>query len=81
MLSHGPHDGRPADAEVPSNRGDRVGVLADPPAGLTAGPFGQHRPRADRGHPFGPGPHLAGRLTTAPEPLTPAQHHRSTTNR
>jgi hypothetical protein len=33
VLVDGPHDGRPADPQVTGHRGDRVGVLADPPAG------------------------------------------------
>jgi hypothetical protein len=57
-----------------------VGVLADPPAGLGAGPLGQHRPRTDGGRPLGPGPDPAGRLTTAPEALAPPQHHRPATS-
>jgi hypothetical protein len=36
MLVHRPHHGRPANAEITSDRGDCVGVLADPPAGLGA---------------------------------------------
>ena len=80
VVAHRPHDGRPADAEVASDRRHRMGVLADPPASLGAGPLGQHRPRTDRRRPLGPGPHLAGRLTTAPEALVPAQHHRTATN-
>jgi hypothetical protein len=77
VLVHGPHDGRPANPQVTSDRGHRVGVLADPPAGLGAGPLGQHRPRTDRRRPLGPGPHLAGGLMTAPEALSPQQHHRA----
>ena len=42
---------------------------------------GQHRPRADRGQPLGPGPHSAGLLPAAPDPLAPAQHHRPATDR
>jgi hypothetical protein len=48
---HRPHHGRPANAEVASDRGHRVGVLADPPTGLSAGSLGQHRPGTDRGRP------------------------------
>jgi hypothetical protein len=36
---------------VTSDRGHRVGVLADPPPGLSAGSLGQHRPGTDRGRP------------------------------
>jgi hypothetical protein len=81
VLVHCPHDGRPADPEIAGDRGDRVGVLADPPAGLGPGPLGQHRPRPDGGRLLGPGPHLAGRLTTAPEALAPPQHHRPAADR
>jgi hypothetical protein len=77
VIPHRPHHGRPANPQVAGDRRDRVGVLADPSAGLGAGPFGQHRPRADGGHPLGPGPHRAGRVTAAPDPLAPAQHHRA----
>jgi hypothetical protein len=35
--------------QVPGDGGDRVGILADPSAGLGPGPLGQHRPRPDRG--------------------------------
>src|SRR5215216_7964743 len=56
-------------------------VLADPPTRLGAGPFGQHRPGPDRRRPLGPGPHPTGRLTTAPDPLAPPQHHRPATDR
>jgi hypothetical protein len=75
VLVHRPHHGRPANAEITSDRGDRVGVLADPPAGLGAGPLGQHRPRSNPSRPLGPGADPAGRLSTAPEPLAPGQHH------
>jgi hypothetical protein len=76
VIGHRPRDGRPADPQVPGDRGHRVGVLADPPARLGPGPAGQHRPRPDRGLLLGPGAHFAGRLTTAPDPLAPGQHHR-----
>jgi hypothetical protein len=75
MIGHRPHHRRPADPQVACHCSDRMGVLADPPAGLGAGPFGQHRPRTDRGCPLGPSPHPASRLTTAPEALAPQQHH------
>jgi hypothetical protein len=75
VVSHRPHHRRPPHPEVACHCGDSMGVLADPPAGFGAGPFGQHRPRTDRGYPLGPGPHPAGRLTTTPDPLAPAQHH------
>jgi hypothetical protein len=81
VVSDRPHDGRPADPQVAGHRGHGVGVLADPPAGLGAGSFGQHRPRTDGGRPLGPGPHPAGRLTTAPQALAPPQHHRAATDR
>jgi hypothetical protein len=81
VLGHGSHDGRPADAEVAGDRRDRVGVFTDPPARLGPGPFGQHRPRADRDRLLGPGPHSAGRLPAAPQALAPAQHHRPATDR
>jgi hypothetical protein len=48
---HRPQHGRPANAEVTSDRGHRVGVLADPPPGLSAGSLGQRRPGTDRGRP------------------------------
>jgi hypothetical protein len=80
VVSHRPHDGRPANAEVTGDRGHRVGILADPPTRLGAGPFGQHRPGADRGRSLGPGPHPTGRLPTAPDPLAPGQHDRTATN-
>jgi hypothetical protein len=76
VVSHRPHHGRPANPQVAGDGGDRVGVLADPPTGLGPGPLGQDRPRTDRGDLLGPGPHPAGRLTTAPDPLAPRQHHR-----
>jgi hypothetical protein len=81
VITHRPHHRRPPDPEVTCHCGDRMGVLADPPARLSAGPFGQHRPRTDRGYLLGPGPHPAGRLTTTPDPLAPAQHHRPATDR
>jgi hypothetical protein len=81
VLTHDPHHGRPTNAEVTGDCGDCVGVLADPPTRLGAGPLGQHRPRPDRRHPLGPGPHPAGRLTTAPDPLAPGQHHWAPTDR
>jgi hypothetical protein len=77
VVNHRPHDGRPADPQVAGDHRHRVGVGADPPAGLGAGPLGQHCPRTDRGRPLGPGPHLASRLTTTPEALAPGQHHRA----
>jgi hypothetical protein len=80
MLSHRAHDGRPADPQVTGHRGDRVGVLADPPARLGAGPLGQHRPGADRRCPLGPGADPAGGLRTAPDPLAPGQHYRPATD-
>jgi hypothetical protein len=76
VIGHRPHHGRPANPEVTRHRRDRVGVLADPPARLGAGPFRQHRPRTDRGDVLGPGPYPAGRLGAAPDPLAPRQHHR-----
>jgi hypothetical protein len=81
VVAHRSHDGRPTDAEVAGDRRHRVGVLADPPARLGAGPLGQHRPRTDRGHPLGPGPHAAGGLTTAPDALAPQEHHRPAADR
>jgi hypothetical protein len=75
-IGHRPHHGRPANPEVTRHRRDRVGVLADPPTGLGAGPLGQDRPRTDRGDLLGPGPHPTCRLGAAPDPLAPAQHHR-----
>jgi hypothetical protein len=39
-----------ANPYVAGHRGHRVGVFADPPAGLRAGPLGQHRPRSDPSH-------------------------------
>jgi hypothetical protein len=47
-----------------------------PPEGLGTGPIGQHYPRTDRQRVLGPGPHLAGPLTTAPDPLAQASTHR-----
>jgi hypothetical protein len=81
VVSHRSHDGRPANPQVTGDRGDRVGVLADPPTRLGPRPLGQHRPRSDPSHPLGPGPHPTGRLPTAPDPLAPAQHDRPTTDR
>jgi hypothetical protein len=81
VLVHRPHDGRPADPQVAGDRSHRVGVLADPPARLGPGPLGQHRPRPDRDRLLGPGPHSAGWLNTAPDPLAPGQHHRAATDR
>jgi hypothetical protein len=81
VFVHPPHDGRPADPEVTGDRGDGVGVLADPPAGLGPGPFGQHRPRTDAGRLLGPGPDPTGRLPTAPEALAPPQHDRPAADR
>ena len=81
VLSHRPHDGRPADPQVAGDRGHCVGVLTDPPTRLGAGPFGQHRPRPDGGRLLGPGPDPAGRLPTAPEALAPPQHHRPAADR
>jgi hypothetical protein len=81
VLSHRPHDGRPADPEVAGDRGDRVGVGADAPAGLGPGPLGQHCSGVDGRRPLGPGPHLAGRLPTAPEALVPGQHDRPAADR
>jgi hypothetical protein len=56
VIGHRPHHRRPADPQVTSDRRDRVGVLADPPAGLRPGPLGQHRPRPDLDRLLGPGP-------------------------
>jgi hypothetical protein len=81
VVSNRPHDGRPANPQVAGHRGHRVGVLADPPAGLGPGPFGQHSPWTDRGHPLSPGADPASTLPTAPDPLTPGQHHRPATDR
>jgi hypothetical protein len=81
VLVDGAHDGRPANPQVTGDRGDRVGVLADPPTRLGPGPLGQHRPGADRGRAFGPGPYPTGRLTTAPDPLAPGQHDRPAADR
>jgi hypothetical protein len=81
VLVDGPHDGHPADPEVTGDRRHRVGVLADPPAGLGPGPLGQHRPRVNRPRLLGPGPHSTGRLPTAPQALAPQQHHRAPTDR
>jgi hypothetical protein len=81
VLNHRPHDGRPANPQVAGDRRHRVGVLADPPARLGAGPLGQHRPRPDGGRLLGPGPHRAGLLATAPEALAPGQHHRPAADR
>jgi hypothetical protein len=58
-----------------------VGVLAHPPAGLDAGPLGQHRPGADRGRLLGPGADPTGRLPTAPQALAPGQHDRPAAER
>ena len=41
----------PSHPEVTRDRGQRVGVLADPPTGLSAGSLGQHLPGTDRGRP------------------------------
>ena len=71
----------PSRPQVAGDRRHRVGVLADPPTRLGAGPFGQHRPRPDGGRLLGPGPDLAGRLPTAPEALAPPQHHRPAADR
>jgi hypothetical protein len=81
VVTYRPHHGRPADPQVTSNRRDRVGVLADPPAGLGPGALGQHRPRTDRGHPLSPGADPAGRLMTAPDALAPQEHDRSAADR
>jgi hypothetical protein len=81
MITHRPHHRRPANPQVAGDRGDRVGVLADAPTGLGAGPLGQHRPRPDRGRLLGPGPRLAGQLMTAPEALAPQEHRRPATER
>jgi hypothetical protein len=81
VLVHGPHDGRPADPQVAGDRRHRVGVLADPPTRLGAGPLGQHRPRTDGGRSLGPGPHRAGLLPTAPDALAPGQHYRLAADR
>ena len=48
LWSPPPAPRSPANAEVTSDRGHRVGVLADPPTGLSAGSLGQHRPGTDR---------------------------------
>jgi hypothetical protein len=81
VVSHRPHHRLPANPEVTGHRRHRVGVLADPPAGLGAGPLGQYHPRSDPSYPLSPGPHPTSRLPTAPDPLAPAQHHRPATNR
>jgi hypothetical protein len=62
VVAHGPHAGRPADAEVAGDRRHGWGVLTDPPGGLRPSPPGHHRPRTNRDHPLGPGSHTAGRL-------------------
>jgi hypothetical protein len=81
VVSHRPHDGRPANPQITGHRGHRVGVLADPPTRLGAGPLGQHRPRADRGCPLGPGPGPTDRLATAPDALAPQEHGRPPADR
>jgi hypothetical protein len=81
MILHRPHHRRPPNPQVARYRRHRMGILTDPPARLSAGPLGQHRPRADGGRLFGPGQHPADRLTTAPEALAPQQHHRAATDR
>jgi hypothetical protein len=80
VVSHRPHDGRPADPQVTGDRGHGVGVLADPLAGLGAGPLGQYRPRSDPSHPLGPGADPTGRLTAAPEALARGKYHRAATD-
>ena len=81
VVSHRPHDGRPANPQVTGDRGDRMGVLADPPAGLSPGPLGQHRSGADRGCLLGPGADPTRRLWTAPQALAPPEHHRPASER
>jgi hypothetical protein len=81
VLTHRPHHRRPANPQVAGSRRDRMGVPADSPAGLGAGPLGQHRPRSDPGHPLGPGPHPTRRHTAAPDPLAPARHHQPAADR
>ena len=81
VIGHRPHHRRPANPKVAGDRRDRMGVGADPPAGLGPGPFGQHRPRTDRGRLFGPGPDPAGRLMTAPQARAPGQHDRAAADR
>jgi hypothetical protein len=81
VIGHRPHHRRPADPKIAGHRGDRVGVGADPPAGLGPGPLGQHRPRPDGGRLFGPGPDPTGRLPTAPQALAPGQHDRAAADR
>jgi hypothetical protein len=81
VIGHRPHHRRPANPQIPGDRGDRVGVLADPPARLGPGPLGQHRPSSDHGHLLGPGPDRTGRFPTTPHPFAPDQHHRAATDR
>jgi hypothetical protein len=71
----------PADSQVTGDRRDRMGVLADPPAGLGPGSLGQHRPRSDRDRLLGPGLDRTGGLDTAPDPLTQGQDHRPAADR
>jgi len=81
MITHRPHHRRPADAKVPSDRGDRVGVLAHSSARLIAGPLGQYGPGADGVGLLGPGPCRAPGLGAAPDALAPHQHHRPPADR
>jgi hypothetical protein len=70
----------PGHAErVRDPRSGRV-TLADLLEGPLPGPFGQHRPRRDRLVLLGPRPDLAGRVRAAPDPLPPAQQHRTATD-
>ena len=56
MVTHRLHHRVPAHAVLDRHRRDVVAVLADPPARLRPGPFGQRRPRPDRLAGLGPGP-------------------------
>jgi hypothetical protein len=77
VVSHRLHHGRPANPEVTRDRGHGVGVLADPPTVLSAGPPGPAPPWNGSGPPARSRCAPAGWLTTAPDPLAQA----STTGR
>jgi hypothetical protein len=68
---HCPHHGRPANAEVTSDRGHRVGRPCRPADRPERGLVGLAPPWDGSGPPAGPGAYPAGWRTTAPDPLAP----------
>ena len=76
VIPHRGHGRVPAHPEALRRPGDGLLTEPDPAGDLGSGPLGEHRPRGDLVGLLRPGPHRAGRLRAAPQPLGPHQHHR-----